>query len=246
VNFAISLKVKKITTILTIFVLFLILAGTISEFHEYLNNPILSSEWFTDLFNLDSEFNLPALYASLSLLLCAQLLWIVTAIKKQERDRYFLYWRNLSFIFLFLSADEAFSIHEALIIPAVREALNLSPIFYQTWVIPGIILVSIFVWKYLKFLRYLPRSTCRLFILAGTLYVGGALGMEMAGGVYFDLYDKTVIPGIGVIVEEALEKFGIVVFVYALLTYLSNLTDGLTIDVQFAQSPRRFDPSNCL
>lgn len=86
-NFAISLKVNKITTILTFFVLFLILAGTLSEFHEYLNNPLLSSEWFIDLFNLDSELNLPALYAALSLLFCAQLLWIVTAIKKQERDR---------------------------------------------------------------------------------------------------------------------------------------------------------------
>lgn len=70
--------------------------------------------------------------------------------------------------------------------------------------------------------------------------------MEMAGGVYFKFYDKTVIPGIALIVEEAMEKFGIVVFVYALLTYLSNLTDGLTIDVQFAQPPRRIDRPNCL
>lgn len=150
----------------------------------------------------------------------------------KTKDRYFAYWKTLSLIFLYLSLDEAFSFHEILIIPSVRESLHLNPVFYETWVIPGIVLVGVFAFKYLKFLLHLPYKTRYLFLIAAIVYVGGGLGMEMVGGVLrIDFGRRTIISLTGIIVEESLEMVGIVIFIYALLAYLSSLRESIQLKI---------------
>jgi len=78
------------------------------------------------------------------------------------------------------------------------------------------------VLAYLPFLAHLPTKTRWLFITAGALYAGGALGMEMVAGFYRSLYwEKDALYVMQTIVEEFLEMTGIVVFVYALMSYIS-------------------------
>ena len=68
----------------------------------------------------------------------------------------------------------------------------------------------------------LPSPIRRLFILAGLIYLSGAIGMETVAGhfvvpVWGDQGMKYVFCAA---IEEFLEMIGIVVFMYALLTYL--------------------------
>ncbi|MFW6358477.1 MAG: hypothetical protein ACOC0N_04595 [Chroococcales cyanobacterium] len=233
VKLNISISPKKVTQILLGIVLFFAIAGSLAEYFALKDFPFGSSKWFYDTFDLDGEFNPPALYSGFSLLFCAGLLKIIAMVKKEQSDRFSADWKILSYIFLYLSLDEILSLHELLIIPDLREFLNLPPIFHNTWVIPGIIVVAFFVYKYLKFLKHLTEPTRQLFILSGFVYITGALGMEMMGGFADYFYNNTALPSIILVIEEILEMLGIVVFIYTLLSYLSKTAKTLDIAVNF-------------
>ncbi|MGI0486151.1 hypothetical protein ACN4EK_11985 [Pantanalinema rosaneae CENA516] len=231
VELSVYTPVKRVMRILITIVLCLIVAGILSSTFRILQYPFPASKWFHKMFDLDSEYNIPAWYASFSLLFCAGLLAVVTAIKKG--DRYHSYWKVLAFIFLFLGLDEVFSFHEALIIPSLRKSLQLNSFFYHTWVIPAIVLVGFFLFKYWKFVLHLPQRTRNLMIFAGGIYITGALGIEMVSGAVREAYGRwNVLTQAVIISEETLEKVGILIFIYALLTYLVKLTDRLTINFQ--------------
>ncbi|WP_414550346.1 hypothetical protein [Anabaena sp. CCY 0017] len=234
VDLSLHISAKKIIQRLIIIISFLTLTGAISAYFWVLEFPFPSSKWFYEIFSLDEELNIPAWYSSFMLLSCSGLLAVITTIKKT--DKYFIYWKNLSLIFLFLSLDEAFSFHEILIIPALREAFNLLPIFFHTWVIFGIPAVIFFIFKYFRFFLDLPKKIQKLFLLAATLYVSGALGMEMVSGlfrVYFGRLD--IMTTIAILIEELLEMTGIVIFIYALLTYLRSLKEIINLKIYISE-----------
>ncbi len=234
VELPIYISINKITQRLIIVILCLTLTGAISGYFWVFEFPFPSSKWFYQLFSLDEELNIPAWYSSFKLLFCSGLLAVITAIKKT--DKYYIYWKNLSLIFFFLSLDEAFSIHEILIIPSLREVFNLPPIFFHTWVIFGIPAVIFFVFKYFQFFLNLPKKTQYLFLLSAILYIGGALGMEMVTGlfrVYFGRLD--ILTTIAIIIEELLEMTGTVTFIYALLTYLSSLKEMINLKIYISE-----------
>ncbi|MEH2246829.1 hypothetical protein [Nostoc sp.] len=234
VELPIHLSAKIIARRLSVTVLCLTLAGVLSGYFWLSEFPFPASKWFYELFSLDREFNIPAWYSSFSLLFCSGLLKVITAMK--TKDRHFVDWKTLSLIFFYLSLDEAFSFHEILIIPSVRQSLHLNPVFFQTWVIPGAILVGVFAFKYLKFLLHLPQKTRYLFLIAAIVYVGGGLGMEMVGGLLrVDFGRHTLITLIGIIVEEFLEMVGIVIFIYALLAYLSSLRESIQLKIYISE-----------
>ncbi|AVH72485.1 hypothetical protein [Nostoc sp. 'Lobaria pulmonaria (5183) cyanobiont'] len=233
-EFPIHFSAKTIARRLSVTLICLTLAGALGGYFWISRFPFPASKWFYELFNLDGEFNIPAWYSSFSLLFCSGLLKAITAIK--TKDRHFAYWKTLYLIFFYLSLDEAFSFHEILIIPSVRESLHLNPVFFETWVIPGIVLMGVFAFKYLKFLLHLPHKTRYLFLIAAVVYVGGALGMEMVGGVLrIDFGQRTLISLIGIIGEEFLEMAGIVIFIYALLAYLSSLKESIQLKIYISE-----------
>lgn len=181
---------------------------------------------FQRQFNLDLENNIPSWYASSALLLCAVLLGVIGAAKQHERAPRSRQWFGLAAIFLYLSLDEAASFHE-MAIPLGRKLLDSvgvsSGYLHFAWVIFGMIAFSIVGFSYIRFLRALPRTTGRLFVMAGLLYVAGALGVEMFGGKVASLGEMdTMFYAVLVAVEEGLEMFGIVLFFYAVLTYIGQ------------------------
>lgn len=235
IELPIHLYAKTIARCLIVAVICLTLAGVLSTYFLLTEFSFPASKWFYDLFSLDEELNIPAWYSAFSLLFCSGLLKTITAIKTE--DRYFSQWKILYFIFLYLSFDEAFSFHEILIIPSVREWLHLNPIFYQTWVIPGAILLVFFAFKYLKFWLHLPHKTRYLFLIAAVVYVSGTLGMEMVGGLLREDFGRlSLITLIGIVVEEFLEMAGIVIFIYALLAYLSSLRTNLQLKIYISEN----------
>lgn len=174
-----------------------------------------------DLFDFDTEKNIPTIYSSIALLFSSILLLFIALTSKRLKSSY-IPWFGLSLIFLFLSIDETFLIHERFVDP-LRDNFGASGIFHYAWVIPYGIALIIFLIAYTKFLFSLPRDTMILFIVSGAIFVSGAIGMEMIEGSYAILYGKeTILYAVMYTIEEFLEMFGIVLFIYTLLSYIVN------------------------
>ncbi len=176
--------------------------------------------------NLDKEVNdLPTWYQSSTLLVSSVLLLVIGLARRELKDKDAKYWGLLSLIFLFLSLDEAVSIHEQMTMP-LRTTFHLEGFLFLSWVIPASFLVAVLGIVLSRFLFRLPSSTRNLMILSALIYLGGALGVEMVGANYMFMMNNP--PDIGsnftyaiiTTVEEFLEMTGIVVFIYCLLTYL--------------------------
>jgi hypothetical protein len=174
------------------------------------------------LFHPSEEGNITAWFSAVLLLLAASLLALIATSTKRTDGAYVGHWRVLSWIFVYMSVDEAARIHELTQEP-LRAAYDLSGFFHYCWVLIAIPLVLIFVLAYLRFLRDLPRTSGLLFIISGAVYVGAALGMDMLGGYLkshplgsFDMQP------IMITIEEFMENMGIVLFIFALLSYIRD------------------------
>lgn len=78
-------------------------------------------------------------------------------------------------------------------------------------------------------------------ILAGFLYVGGALGMEaVASYLNYEIGERGLYFAVLTTIEESMEMFGLLVFLYALLYYSNSelgrmsLSFGNTLDHQLS------------
>jgi hypothetical protein len=176
------------------------------------------------LFYIDVEHNIPT-YFSVWLLLCAAfLLTVIARLSVQQRRPHVSKWVILSFGFLFMALDEAFQIHERLNIP-IGTLLGEGSlgVFYFPWVIPGIALVFVLGPYFLRFLLHLPAATGLSFLMAATLYIGGAIGVELIGSRHAELhgYENWMYSMIATL-EESLEMAGLIVFIWALLKYCAN------------------------
>ena len=176
----------------------------------------------TFLFDLDKEKNIPSAYSACSLVLCAVLLGYIARAKSTMwlPSRH---WWILAIIFVFLGVDEYVKIHERLTIP-LRHALQVSGVLYYAWIVPyGLLTLALCV-SYGAFLWQLPKKTRWLFVSAGCIYVGGAVGMEMLSGRYFAAHrmqDQTYV--VLATIEELLEMSGVILFIYTLLAYIHTV-----------------------
>ena len=175
------------------------------------------------MFDLDDETNLPSFFSTVILFIASLLLALITVLNKKRNDLYVWKWAILSLGFLFLAFDEVASIHERLGRP-MRNLLGTEQlgIFHFAWVIPGIAVVGFLAIFFLKFIFYLPSKTRFNFLLAGFLYVGGAIGFELIGGSYTEAHGRDVIYMMLSTTEESLEMGGIIFFIWSLLVYISD------------------------
>lgn len=183
------------------------------------------------MFTLNREQNIPAFYATLTLLFCGLLLAIIAYGKRKSHGAYFYHWAVLSGLFIFLSVDEWLAIHEGLTRP-LRSALNTGGYLFYAWVIPyglGLVVLGLI---YLRFFANLPRKTLALFGIAFLVFVSGAIGMEMIGGPIDWQFGRDSPPyALVSTIEEVLEMGGVVIFIYALLAYITNEFDQVHITI---------------
>ena len=181
---------------------------------------------FERLFNLDGENNIPSWYASSTLLFCSAVLMLIWRIRKQQADPDAPYWVVLATIFLGLSLDEAASLHETLV---YRTVLALLPNLDQTgyllypWVLVGSAFAFIVGLSCVRFLFRLPSPTRWGFIMSGAVYVGGAVGLDFVEGKYEYQHAGREEFGYAMLValEESMEMFGILLFLYSLYGYMT-------------------------
>lgn len=154
------------------------------------------------------------------LLLCSVLLAGITLSRRAVSSHYVRHWGLLGAIFLYLAADELLQIHEESS-GFLRSILGTDGFLYYTWIIPALILLFIFGALYASFVITLPAKIRLLFLTAGSIYVAGAVGLEMVGGYYASAHGEESARFIAeTTAEEFLEMLGIVVFIYALLEYM--------------------------
>ncbi len=224
-----------------LFVIFsLVLLGIFTQLSKLLPKYPLQN-YLADLFNLDGELTVPALYSASALLFSGVLLASVADAKKVGGESYFRHWKALSIIFLYLSVDELLRLHERTN-EWVDSTLKTDRSFIlQGWVIPGIICVSICLLAFLRFLTHLPTKTRGLFLIAGTLYVMGSVGLEIvADRVYYSgSHVPFTIWVILIATEEFLEMLGIAIFSYALLSYISKNMKGLVLKINLIDDRKK-------
>jgi hypothetical protein len=82
----------------------------------------------------------------------------------------------------------------------------------------------------MRFLAHLPRRTRYQFLTAGAIFVIGAIGLEMVTASYEEAYDSM---GIAVLTagEELCEMLGVVIFIYALCSYISSYIKNIQVSV---------------
>ena len=184
------------------------------------------------LFDFERDSNITTWYSSITLAFASLLLIPIAIAKIRIQDPFASHWKFLAVIFAFLSLDEVAMLHERS--GEVLEAL--SPVefdgwLYFQWVLIGIPFTLVIALAYLKFLAHLPTTTKRLFILAGALFVGGALGLEIIAGHEESLGNILTYKLITTI-EELFEKLGVLVFNYALLTYLRKYVSQIKLSIR--------------
>lgn len=180
------------------------------------------------LFNFDAEANVPTFFSALSLLFSSVLLFVIS-IGSKRKGSHFIPWLLLSVFFLFLTIDEIAFIHEHFS-AALRARFHTSGMLYFAWIIPYGMALLVFVLCYSKFLIDLPRKTRILFLVSGAIFIAGALGFELLGGRHLSLHGgNNVAYALYYTCEELLEMLGIALFNYALLLYIVNAFQVLTI-----------------
>ena len=224
---SIRLQPSRITFVLAAVASSLVLVSFASQFlryglgHDYVYGLLPITE---ELFHVDREQNISTLFSVILLLCSGSLLVLIALLKRQRQDPDVSKWIILAAGFFYLATDEGWALHERLIEP-VRGLLGEGELgmLYYAWIIPAMGIVILLGLLFLGFIRRLPHSTMWSFVMAGALYIGGAIGVEMLGGRQVESYgDKNLTYQLLTHLEESMEMGGAILFIHALLRYLAE------------------------
>lgn len=224
-----SLSPRRVACLLAVVITCLTLLSIMGRLAVILLPDFPLRDFTARLFDLDQEVNVPTVYSTLTILICSALMAVI-ARSEQMGSRHGRPWRLLSLVFLGLALDELLSLHEELTDRIDIDTVNRFTRF--SWVVVGSCLVVVLIVAFGRFFLRLPPMTRRLFLLAGMLFVGGSIGMEAIGGYYGGTDRQDSLPYVIVAhIEEVLEMAGIVVFIYALLSYLRRVTPSVVVEL---------------
>lgn len=203
----------------------------------HLNTPMVQK--FVRHFDLNEENNIPTFFSSLLLLLASGLLLIIA--RQAPSHKKALRWLLLSAVFLFLALDESIAIHEEFtytLNKVYATSTNLGGYLRYSWVVPytlGLMALTAF---YAPFIWRLPPFVRALFVLSGCLFVTGAVGLESIEGHYDLLYGMhNLYSSLLCALEEVMEMSGVVLFIYALLTYVAQEHGEIKLSVTDSEWP---------
>jgi hypothetical protein len=238
-NLELPLSANQTLKFLLGVVISLAVASILANFSMYYIPDFSGTYLLRRIFDLNTEINIPTLYSIAALFFCSILLSIIAQAYKLARDSSFRSWRGMSIVFAGLAVDEYLSIHENLGKP-LRTIFNMSGWPVYTWVIVGAIFVVVFLLVFGRFVLCLPVNIKKLFFIAGTIYVAGSLGVETIGGYYHHQYGAgSIFYVLLTTIEELLEMMGIVIFIYALLMYMSRYMKGMTVKFNIIDSRKQ-------
>jgi len=175
--------------------------------------------WYgLQLFDVNEEHNLPTWFSGFNLGITTLFLWIISREKKRLEDEQAGRWMVLFVGFFYLFVDEIAGLHE-----------TVNSIMEPSWAWGGLIIVLAFGIYFIPFLRTLPRHTLRQFVVAGFVFVGGAVIMELIGE---PIDGDSLAYALSTWVEEGMEMFGVILFTRAQLDYLMGGKHEAIISMQ--------------
>ena len=184
------------------------------------------------LFDLDEEGNIPSYFSALILMIAALLLLFIAKQKIASHDTFRIQWMALSLMFIYMSADEAASIHELADRP-LRALLgnHANGVLHFSWVIAFVPIVLFVALYFLRFLLHFPRKTQFFITVSAAMFLFGAMGMEMLQAVYVTTHIKLDFFILLVTtIEETLEMLGVILFIAILLQYIEQTYRQLSIE----------------
>ena len=217
-----TIDLRRVVALILLIISILIVSGTAANI---ISNQVAPSKdhklaRLMNRFDLAFEPSIPNWYSSCSLLLCGVVLAVIARAKARSKGGWFWHWAVLAAIFVGLSIDEGVRLHEMLH-TVIASRIETHGLLYFPWVIPALFFVAIVGLCYVPFLLRLDRRTAVLFVIAGAIYVMGAVGMDMIGGVIVEQHGmESIHHSFAQAVEELLEMLGVLIFLYALLDYV--------------------------
>jgi len=175
------------------------------------------------------ESNLPTVFSCIILFTASLLLYYVYA-STAKTDPIRKFWKLMSVVFLYMCIDEGSNFHERFSIIRKAIPVQLPSIFHYAWIIPyAVLLIALGIYIF-KYLFALPKATRNRFIIAGAVFVAGAMGCEVMEGYFDELYGLENKVTLGIIcLEETLEMTGVVLFIRAILLHLEASGQSLSI-----------------
>ena len=224
---------KKVSQTLLIITSLLIIASVAGQIMKYMggHDTVFG---LVPLFNVSKEQNIPTLFSVLLLISCSVLLSLIFYLHRKQVAGLKMYWATLAIGFVYMAIDEFTQLHEGVgisFIPLIGD--HSRGFLYYSWVIPAFALMVFLASFFSSFLFKLPKTTRINFIIAGIIYLTGLLGIEMLGGYYHELHgNENLTYSLISTLEESLEMLGLILFIRALLDYLSAHFSEITINFQ--------------
>lgn len=161
--------------------------------------------------SLSYEANLPTWFSSSLLLACAVAAGSIAA----ARPPLHRHWWGITAVATWISLDEAAELHEHL-----GGHFGTTGLLYYDWVIPATAVVLALALVFVPFVRELAAPTRMRLVIAGALYVTGALVMDMPLGWWTENHGSD---GLGYAaidwVGETLELVGVSLALVALVRH---------------------------
>lgn len=164
--------------------------------------------------SLSYEGNVPTWFSSSLLLACA----IAAGAIARGAATWRRHWWGMAIVFGYASMDEAAEIHEHL-----GGLVGTHGVLYFDWIIFAAAILIVLSLVFLRFVIALPRATRLGIIIAGAVYIGGAVGMELPLGWWTERFGNDGL-GYALIdwVEETLEMIGASLALLALIRHRSE------------------------
>lgn len=161
--------------------------------------------WQLSVFDLDEEESFGTWFSSGILAVAAVLALHQARVLRSQGPRWDRWWLVLGVGFFLLSVDEVVGIHEY-----VNTLMEDTP-----WTVFGFGIFALVGLSYLPFLWHYRWRTALLFLLAGAIYGGGAVGVEH----FTDSDVSSLHYNMWTALEEGLEMAGAILFIYGLLDH---------------------------
>lgn len=222
---------RGVSATLYLATLLLLIAHIIFTLNELHGFDFFGSTQLYVIFDVTGEVTVPTWFSSSLLLLAAVIAGFIAHLLRQRETKDVFYWVCMATILLALSIEESADVHGAVSYRMSDSMDAVGPLTYP-WVIPGAILAIVVGIVFIPFVLRLATWFRNRLIIAGCLYLGGALVLEVVGAIYDSNFgDETVLYTFLVTVEEGLEMGAIVFLIGALIMYLEPLLRGSTIDI---------------
>lgn len=174
-------------------------------------------EGVVPLLSLSYEENIPTYYSAVILLLASAGSALLAAAVRRDSRRDSLAWWGLCAGFFYISMDEVLQFHEKW-----GSSFHTSGVLHFAWVIPAAGILVVLGLLYAPFLLRMPSRARRRLLLAGAVYVTGAVVLELPLGAWTEEKGEKTL-GYALIdwVEETMEMGGIAFYLLVVFDLLA-------------------------